>query len=1383
VYTIVMRVDFDLEANPLRLHQALVATLAQNPVFSASLAERDGVLHLLPGTADTPSMPLVQLESCDCREIGARIDAMLAQHLPLDCAPLSRAQLLMSPQESRTTLLFGIHHAIFDGWSFRLLLDELALRYQGLPVAPRRFSWFDYGHWTSQLASSKPFANARDYWTRKLDAVSLRTELPFDAPHRERNANRSLALHVRPAHMRRLKQLADLHDMTLPPVLFALYLVWLWRVSGQPQLACAYPNAGRDIAGSEEIYGMFVSMAVLVQRVETRQSFGELAQAVHRQMREDHDHLLATPYDTDHAQLGALNTLFSLQSGIDLSGRMGEIGYCAEECPSLTSKADLSAIFYQRADGGLDGRFEYDSSVLHTASIERMADVFNTLCHAAAHHPDAPVGELAYLSDAQHAQCLSFACGEPLADAPQSIPARFAEVVAAHASRIAVRCGEQLLSYGELDTLSDAIAHGITAYVPAGMRVGLSMQKGVLLVASVLGVLKAGCAYVPLDPAYPAERLRYFVENCAIETVLADEPSRCALDAAGLAALRKIDPAQLAQVVAVAPPARMSAVDPEALAYVIHTSGSTGKPKGVLVEHHTVVRMVAGASRALDYAPGSVSTLAASTNFDASVLELFLALLHGGTLIVLPEQVRRDPSLLHALLKVERVTHATLAPVLVQSLPREPLPDLQLLGFGGDTLDEPSAAWWSRHTRLFSLYGPTEITVMASCGQVLPGGPSRIIGKPLPGYRLYLLNAQRQPVPPGTVGEIHIGGENLARGYLNQPAMTMERFVVDPFRDAPYALMYRTGDLGRYLTDGTIEYFGRNDAQIKLRGFRIELGEIENYIGAAPGVAHAACTVWGEGEARYLAAYYVAHPGSAAAPDEDSLHQYIAAALPDYMVPACFIRLDALPASPNGKLDRKALPAPLRAGGTPPRNGVEQRIAQVWETLLRVSAVERDDSFFRLGGNSILAVRMQAEVRDALGIEFAMDAFYRAPTIASLAGGRHENMIERAVADAAAPLVIEHAPPPFACSEPAPIRTMLLTGASGFLGIHLLHELCDRLDKVICLQRCVSAAAGQVALQEKAREAGLVIDFRRVEVIPADLAAPDLGLDAARWRQLAAEVDAILHCGAFVHHLHSYEEMKCVNVGGTEALLRLALTQRQKLFCFVSTLSVGAMLEGAVRISETIDDARPLMDNGYLLTKWVGEQRVAQCARRFGLPAVIARPGNITGNSRTGFSNYRHNHFWLFNRGCLELGAHPDTAQEVEMTPVDLLASAVAALALYPRSELRVANLSNPHALSQRQWFAALAAGGLHAEPQVPADWQRRLASLDASNGLTLIRDFYTGDLSAAPLPVEQRGTLTELAMHGVDLVADYGALIPLYVRYLRAEGFFVPEAEEVASS
>jgi len=1367
-YHIVVRVNFTRETHPLRLHEALTGVLGSDPLFHACLVERGTELLL---QASPAAAPVIRVESGDAQTIAARADALRGGRLPLGDSPLWRAELLLCPEDGSTTLLFCIHHAIFDGWSLKLMLDELARRYEGQTIAPHPLSWFDYCNWEPQVRASPLFTEARDYWTRKLAPVTLRTELPFDSLRRTDNANRSLAVSIRPAQVARLKRIAELHGMTLPPVLFALYLVWIWRVSGQAQLACAYPNAGRNVAGSEDIYGMFVSMAVLVQGIEPRQTFSELARAVQSQMLDDQDHLLATPYDTDNVQLGSLNTIFSLQSGIDLEGRIGDTSYRAEELPSLTSKADLSAIFYVRRDGGLDGRFEYDSSLLHATSIERMVEVFHTLIEAASQNPGAQVGELGYLSERQRAQCLTFACGDPLPGAPTSIPARFAGTVARFAMQEAVRFGDETLTYRELDLLSDRIAHSLAATMAPGACVGLSMSKGTLLVATVLGVLKAGCAYVPLDPDYPPERLRYFVGNCAIETVLVDAPSRLALDAAGLAGLRQIDPAELAKR-ALAPAAALAPVAPNALAYVIHTSGSTGKPKGVLVEHHSVVRMVEGASLALDYTPGSISTLAASTNFDASVLDIFLALLHGGTLVVLPDEVRRAPVRLHRLLKDARVTHASLAPVVVQSLPREALPDLRLLGFGGDTIDEPTARWWASHTRLFSLYGPTEITVMASCGQVMPDGPSRIIGKPLPGYRLYMLNAQRQLTPPGTVGEIYIGGENLARGYVKQSAMTMERFVVDPFSQTPYALMYRTGDLGRFLPDGTIEYFGRNDAQIKLRGFRIELGEIESCIAAATGVAQAACAVWGEGEQRYLAAYYVA--GTDAALDEDVLRQHVANALPEYMVPAWFMQLDAIPASSSGKVDRKEFPAmQLRASGSPPRDGVERQIANIWERLLQLNDIGRDDNFFRLGGNSILAVRMQAEARETLGIDFAMSAFYRSSTIATLAAGQQEDMIELAIADAGTPFLINDPAPPLSGQARAvPVRSMLLTGATGFLGIYLLHDLVKHVGKVICLQRCDSSATGEEALRQKAREAGLRIDFSRVEVIPTDLASPDLGLDSVQWHRLAGEIDAILHCGAFVHHLHSYADMKRANVGGTESLLRLALTQRQKPLCFISTMSVPAMQEGVTRIEERMQTGLPQMDNGYLLTKWAGEQRVAECAKRFGLPVIVARPGNITGDSRSGYSNYAHNHFWLYNKGCIELGAFPDTDQEVEMMPVDQLARAVVALTLGHRDGLRVANLSNPVTLSQRRWFNELAGAGLKVLPETPLEWQRRLTGLSPSNGLALIRDFYTGDLSGKPLPIEQIGTIAELTKQNVHLTDDYERLIPLYLAYLRAEGF-----------
>jgi amino acid adenylation domain-containing protein/thioester reductase-like protein len=1362
-YNIVVRADFSREVNPLELHAALKRVFARDPLFRARLADVNGELHLVPASPETVS---ISIESATGEAVRAHIDDWGTQPIAPDQSPCWRARMLLDTESGASTVLFCVHHALFDGWSLKLLLDELAAHYENRPLDDRALDWFDYNAWARRIAGPQ-IERARHYWTRKLDGAALRLDLPFDSTARHDNANRAVPIRVTREQADALRQIARELGTTLSPVLFALHLLWLWRVSGQTALASGYPQAGRDVPGSETVYGMLVSMAVMTMRIDPRQHFGDLVAAVQAQMLEDRDHLLATPYEAGIADIGTLNTLFSLQSGIDLNGTIGAGRFHVDEMPSKTSKADLSVIFYANPEGGIDGRIEYDGSLIEDRSAQGWKDVFAVLIDSAAREPDALVGELPYLSESQRALVAGFSRGLPMHGAASSIPARFESIVAQFGDAPAVRFGDHTLRYRELDDEASRIASGLLAHVAPGACVGLAMAKGPRLVAAMLGTLKAGCAYVPLDPSYPAERLQHFAQNCALSACIADTDGRAGLAAANLSHLHWLDPDVLAHTEA----ATLPAVLPEALAYVIHTSGSTGKPKGVLIEHHSVVRMIEGAAGPLAYAPGCVSTLVASTNFDASVLEIFLALLHGGLLVIVPEAARRDPQCLHRLFEAERVTHSILAPVLLQGFPRRALPDLRMLAFGGDTLDESTARWWATHTRLLSLYGPTEATVMATYGQIEPEGRVRVLGKPLPGYDVYLLDADGQRTPPGSVGELCIGGDNLARGYRNEAEMTLRRFVSDPFADKPYARMYRTGDLGRYLEDGTIEYFGRNDAQIKLRGFRIELGEIENQLASVHGVDSAACAIRGEGEQRYIAAYYVVRAGAQVG--EDALRAQIAATLPEYMAPARYVRMSALPVSGSGKIDRRALPAPVvTSSGEPPRDGLEAHIASIWCALLHVERVSRDDNFFHLGGNSILAMRMHARVRAETGLDFAMPAFYRAPDISTLAAGGDQDDIARAVADAAAPLAVMGDALPAWRMPDAGAQSVVLTGASGFVGIHLVDELVRRVSKIFCLQRCDTPAAGLARLEREASAADLTIDFSRVEVLSADLAQPHLGLADDVWKRLAEQSDVILHCGAHVHHLHGYGSLKAANVDSTEALLELSLSVRKKPLCFVSTLSVPMMLDGAQRVEERIGAEPPTSDNGYLLGKWVSEQRVAAYAKAFDLPATVMRVGNVTGHSRHGYSNYRNNHFWLFAQGCVQLGAYPSNGQTIEMTPVDVLARAICALALHPREGLHVANLQNPSSLGQREWFESLAELGLTASPEGPQEWQKRLASIDASNGLALLRDFYTGDLSWHDMPVDQIGTISRLAQFDESLAIDYGRLIETYVRYLRSEGF-----------
>jgi len=1363
-YNIISRIDFSIGTDPRRLRMALTGLFEENPIFRAAFSEKENQLWV---ESDRHCPVRVTLSNAAQGQIEKRIQELRAVHLGVGKPPLWRAELYRAV-DGRTAFLFCVHHLLFDGWSLNLFIEELGDRYEALAAGkkyvPGKLTWFDYCYWARGLSRSAPYTEAITYWRRKLAGINARVELPVDSHDKKPDSNAFRAVRFEPETVRALKRLADEKGMTLPPLLFSLYLVWLWRLSGQDELVCSYPYAGRDLPGSEDIYGTFVAMGYLRQRVNPEQTFAGLALDVHRQMLDDKENLTAAPYDAEIPGMDSLNVIFSLQTGIMLEGRCGGTSFKAKELPSLTSKGDIAGIFYQATDGAIEGHIEFDSSLFRPGTMEGFVSGLSAIVTAAAKRPDLRVSELPYQSGEERSRFLEFASGPALDTEEISISGRFSEIVRLYPGRTALVFKERTLTYRELDAWSSHIAADLPGDLGTDSLVGLSIHKSALLIAAVLGILKRGCAYVPLDPGYPGERLRYFAGNSGLRRVVADDPSREALEKAGLSGVEYLVPHGEAGAAPAGTPARVPA---DALAYIIYTSGSTGAPKGVLIENRSVVRMVLAASPGLGISEKSVVSQSASMNFDASVMEMFMPLLNGGTLVVIPEEARRDPARLHKALRENRVTHAFLAAAVLQNLPRAVLPDLKLMGFGGDTLEEGAARWWAAQTRLFSLYGPTETTVMASMGEILPGSDHRTLGRPLPGYRLYLLNSGKQPVPMGAAGEICIGGEGAARGYLARPGLTMDKFVSDPFGTTPYELMYLSGDMGRFRPDGTIEFLGRKDGQVKLRGFRIELGEIESRLAVFAGIRQAVCAVKGEDENKYLAAYYVADTDLDAA----SMRGRLAAFLPDYMVPSFFMRLPSLPVSPNGKLDRAALPAiHTKACANPPREGLERRIADVWEDVLRFRGVGRDEDFFHLGGNSLLAVRMQAEVKRRLGMDFLLGDFYASPTVKALAAGGGGNHIELAVLDAAAGIEVNAPALPGTLPKGAP-RSVLLTGAGGFLGIFLLKELSRSVEKVFCLVRCADEVAGLEALRRQARAAGLEIDFGRVEIIRGDLAAAGLGISSANYDRLA-ESDAIVHCGAFVHHLHGYPAMKAANVEGTRALLSLALKKKLKPFCYISTLSAGAIIEGADRIAEAVLPNRPVMDSGYILTKWAGEQLVAACARKYGLPAVIARPGNITGRSDTGFTNFAGNHFWLFAKGCLQLGAYPRVPAAVEMLPVDILARAIAGLALSKREGLLVANLSNPATLTQDEFFSGLASCGLVAGAKPAAEWQRLLSSIGEDNALSKIKDLYMGDLTGALPPVERGLTAAALAQSGLVLEADYGVLIPVYVKYLRQAGF-----------
>ncbi len=652
---------------------------------------------------------------------------------------------------------------------------------------------------------------------------------------------------------------------------------------------------------------------------------------------------------------------------------------------------------------------------------------FRALLENIAADPQQEVSNLSLLSSEDRRRILhDWSGGQADFPCPKCVHQLFEEQVARTPEAVAVSLEEQRLSYGELNRRANRLAHRLRSLgVGPEDMVGLCQERSVEMVVGILGVLKAGAAYVPMDPAYPAERLEFVLQDANARVLVTER-----------AFVAKF-PAFQNQVVCVEDV--FDSQDPsqdnnpgtevslENLAYVIYTSGSTGKPKGVMVTHQNITRLLHATQPWYQFNESDVWTLFHSYAFDFSVWEIWGALLYGGRLVIVPHPVSRSPEDFLELLAREGVTVLNQTPSafrqLVQADQRSGRPHqlaLRYVIFGGETLEMRSLQpWFDKHgdqkPRLVNMYGITETTVHVTYRPIFAKdlASGSVIGQPIPDLRIYILDARMQPVPIGLPGEMYVGGSGVARGYLNRPELTTERFIPNPFRNKPGARLYKTGDLARCLTDGDIEYLGRADGQVKLRGHRIELGEVESALREHPAVSECVVVLREDSPGdRRLVGYVVAEPDQAS-PALSELRRFLNTKLPDYMIPAAFVFLEALPLTPNSKLDRTALPVPEQArpeldeSFAAPQTPTEIAVAEIWREVLHLERVGLHESFFELGGHSLLMTQIISRLREAFQIELPIRRFFASPTIAKLA-----RVIEELLAKEISQLSEEETRPP-----------------------------------------------------------------------------------------------------------------------------------------------------------------------------------------------------------------------------------------------------------------------------------------------------------------------------------------------------------------------------------
>jgi amino acid adenylation domain-containing protein/non-ribosomal peptide synthase protein (TIGR01720 family) len=944
---------------------------------------------------------------------------------PFDLArgPLLRGLLVRLAARDHVVLL-TLHHVVGDGWSLGLLVRELAALYPAFaggrpsPLSDLPVQYADYAVWQRSWLQGEVLESEIAFWRRQLAGLPALLELPTDRPRPAVQSYRGATRPVRlPAALtRQVEALGRREGATLFMVLLAAFQALLARYSGQDDLAVGSPVAGRNRIETEGLIGFFVNTLVLrgdltggrAGAPTFRELLGRvretaLAAWLHQDVPFEKlvDELAP---ERSLAQTPLFQVMLVLQNAPIESLAIGDLRLRPVSVEVPTAKFDLTVNLAEH-DGGLLGIVEHAADLFDATTVERLLAGFERLLAAAVAAetgPDLRVEDLPLLGAAEQHQLLEWGgIGRELAPA-STLHSRFAARARRAPETPALTCGDLTVTYGELDRRSNQLARWLRDHgaVPES-RVGLSLDRSVDLVVGILGVLKAGAAYVPLDPGAPRERTAFILEDADVRIVVGEEE---------LARLEGLPGGDLE-----------SLGDASSLAYVIYTSGSTGKPKGALITHGNVARLFDSTEAWFRFGERDVWTLFHSYAFDFSVWEIWGALLYGGRLVVVPWEVSRSPELFLDLLVRERVTVLNQTPSAFAQLAqaeaqRAVATALRLVIFGGEALDPASLEpWFARHgdtePRLVNMYGITETTVHVTCRPLsladardARGHHRSVIGVPIPDLSLAVMDRSLRPVPLGVPGELVVGGAGLARGYLGRPELTAERFVPDPSGGRPGERLYRSGDLGRFLPNGEVEYLGRLDHQVKIRGFRIELGEIEAALAAQAGVRQAVVVVRSDGSDgsdqsdrslgdRRLVAYVV---GEATA---EELRQSLRERLPDYMVPAAFVRLAALPLNANGKVDRKALSAPeaapeqpgSRAGHVAPRTREEELLATVWAQVLRLPRVGVNDNFFELGGDSILSVQIVARARQA-GLLFTTRQLFEHQTVAGLA--RHATAME-----------------------------------------------------------------------------------------------------------------------------------------------------------------------------------------------------------------------------------------------------------------------------------------------------------------------------------------------------------------------------------------------------
>jgi amino acid adenylation domain-containing protein/thioester reductase-like protein len=1386
-----------------KLKRCIQDVIAKHPILLSNFKLEKDILIRVVDLNKNIEVELKDSQSANFTDLQFYLKQLIEQPFDLEKDPLIRATFCRY-EGNNHVLLFVVHHIVFDGTSLPILLNEIRDSYHDVSSD---LKWVDtmnnyelYAQWQKDFMFSRTGKEQLAYWIQELSGDLPKLDLlSWSTPHRQtKQGSASMLTELEPSAVSGLKNIAKQTGVSLFSLFLTGFKILLSRYSGQKDIIVGIPFSGRKETRFRHTLGYLVNLLAIRTSITANMTLSDLSVQVNKKVYNAIQHgdypfeemaRELNPRRINHSN-PIFQTSFAFQNWANIYVNnthyeesnlvLNPIFEIHDFTPDL-----LSVEIIEYVDKFIL-YFKYDANSFEEDFISQMMQHYKNILGQMEVSLDNKLESIELLTE-EEAKKILHVFNDTNKAYPRHKPIQqlFEEQVMRTPNKIALVFGNQCLTYSELNERANSLAHLLREKgVGPDIIVGLMVKRSMELMISIIAILKAGGAYLPIDPDYPEDRIRFMLSDTKVELLLTQamfnkQDSWCK-------EVMLVDHLEMPKNNKSNPKMMNHSND---LIYVIYTSGSTGKPKGVLLTHANVNNFLHGMTDRVALSPSKTILCVTTVSFDIFVLETLLPLTKGLKVVLANEMEQRDPVKLKEVILNNNVDMIQMTPSRIGMLlgnHSEALQHLSEILIGGEALPQVVLEKLQKitHAKLFNMYGPTETTVWSTIMELTD--TRVLIGKPINNTQIYVLDQHKQPVPCGIIGELYISGDGLARGYLNQPELTAEKFLANPFVSG--AKMYHTGDLARWLPDGNLEFLGRIDHQVKIRGYRIEVGEIETMLAKHPAIKEAVVIPRiDDSGSQYLCAYLVCTKGL----NVQEARAYLIEKLPEYMVPSYIVQLTELPLTPNGKIDRKSLPEPevmLETGAnhSEPDTEIEQQLISIWQEILKIDRLGTTDNFFEIGGHSLKAVILANTLSQLQYKNVSVRDIFKYPTIKDLGDYLTSTRKEKTFVDLQKEAILdEDIKIGKSLKVSQEVKNILFTGSTGFVGGFILKELLTATDwNIYCLVRAKTKEDGQERIKQHLINYELWDGQYADRIVPVigDIGKRNLGVIESEYEALSEKIDMILHNATFMNHLATYEILKPINIGGLEEVLRFAVLNRLKSLQYISTMSI--FNENTPRNSFVIDEESPIedevheTDNGYEASKWVAE-KIVDVAMKRGVPCNIYRLGLVTGDCDKG--RYSKDQ-WLYQlvQSCFTINSYFKELETFQwpITPVDFVSKSIVYLSKQNQLKNRVFHLINNRKVPISELFknqTTLTQLELY-------DWLQRVKSLHLQGKaipiLPLIKDYLdtsredipevTAKLWPNKISFQNEKTLNELEKGHIKLLVMNDELLSKYVQFIK---------------